>query len=111
MQFDLVAQEHDDVGLNEVRQMDADSNLNPRVVVQGLTFYPVGKVIEEGLGESTSISNAGTNFILYWFNFTCLNLQSSGRLQVRLDQPQEFMGLIHPRPLFDIEGLSPRGQM
>ncbi len=55
------AEDYDVVGIGEVRQMDGRSNLNPCVIVQSLAKNSVDYVIEEGRGESTSLSNAGAD--------------------------------------------------
>ncbi len=53
------AEDYDVVGIGEVGHMDVSSNLNPWVILQSLAKNPVDYVIEEGRGESTSLSNAG----------------------------------------------------
>ncbi len=55
------AEDYDVVGIVEVRHMDGSSNLNPWVTLQSLAKNPVDYVIEEGRGESTSLSNAGAD--------------------------------------------------
>ncbi len=47
--------------MGEVGHMDVSANLNPWVVLQSLAKNPVNYVIEEGRGESTSLSNAGAD--------------------------------------------------
>ncbi len=53
------AEYYDIVGISEVRHMDGSPNLNPWVILQSLAKNAVDYVIEEGRGESTSLSNAG----------------------------------------------------
>ncbi len=54
-----IFQKHDVVGISKARRMDVGSDLNPWVVLQGLTKNPVDNAIEEGKEECTSLSNAG----------------------------------------------------
>ncbi len=56
------AEYYDVVGIGEVRHMDVSSNLNPWVILQSLAKNPADYVIEEGRGESTSLSNTGADF-------------------------------------------------
>ncbi len=49
------------VGASEERNVDVRANLNPWVILQSLAKNPVDYVIEEGRGESTSLSNAGAD--------------------------------------------------
>ncbi len=46
---------------HDVRHMDVSSNLNPCVILKTLAKNPVDYIIEEGRGESTSLSNAGAD--------------------------------------------------
>ncbi len=49
------------VGIGEVGHMDVSSNLNPWVIFWSLAKNPVDYVIEDGRGESSSLSNAGVD--------------------------------------------------
>ncbi len=57
----IAAEYYDVVGIGDVGHMDISSNLNPWVVLQSLAENPVNYVIEEGRGESTSLSKAGAD--------------------------------------------------
>ncbi len=72
--------------------MDVDSDLNPWIILQGLTKNPVNNVIEKGSGEYTSSLNTATNLKGYQITFICLDFHLSGR-EVGLNGPQEFGGI------------------
>ncbi len=53
-----ITQKHNIVGVSEVRNVDARTNLNPWVALQSSTKNPVDNLVEEGRRECTCLSDA-----------------------------------------------------
>ncbi len=59
----VVAQEHDIVGISKARNVDARTNLNAWVALQGFTKNPAGNVVEEGRRECSPGMSAGITLV------------------------------------------------
>ncbi len=58
---EVMAKEHDIVGISDVRHMNAGSDPNPWVILQGLAKDKAHKVTEDGRVKCPNLSNARVN--------------------------------------------------